>query len=76
MTVQLQPKYCESNNSNISLYPPYLNINVKLFRMGPHEETALYSWLPPQTKLGEVISKYVTRVIVVEFGSKISSNIY
>lgn len=42
--------------------------------MGPHEESAQYNWLPPQTKLGDIISKYVTRVIAVEFGSKTSSN--
>jgi hypothetical protein len=53
------------------LYPPYLNVNLKFFRMGPHEDTIRpEEWLPPQTRLGSEISKCVTRVVPVEFGPK------
>lgn len=77
-TVQLYPELTESNGDvaqECPLYPPYLNVNVKFFRMGPHEETLNPdNWLPPQTKLGPIISKYVTRVIPVEFGAKTTNS--
>lgn len=86
MTVQLHPVTSSSSPAPSSrasqrmvsatphqapLYPPYLNVNVKFFRMGPHEDTIHPEhWLPPQTRLGGEISKCVTRVLPVEFGSK------
>jgi hypothetical protein len=87
MTVQLHPHTSRSPSTSraqhqgcdigvpprqTQLYPPYLNINVKFFRMGPHDDTINpEEWLPPQTRLGQSISKCVTRVVPVEFGSRI-----
>lgn len=76
-TVQLYPASSSLNENQpeeTPLYPPYLNLNVKFFRMGPHEETLNpHNWLPPQTKLGPVISKHVSRVVPIEFGAKTTS---
>jgi hypothetical protein len=73
MTVQLHPSFTPHHGRDIGapLYPPYLNINLKFFRMGPHDDTINpEQWLPPQTRLGSVISKCVMRVVPIEFGAQ------
>jgi hypothetical protein len=49
------------------MYPPYVSVNLKLFRMGPREPA---DWLPQQTALGEQVYRYVHKVIQVESSQK------
>ena len=49
------------------MYPPYLTVSTKLFRMGPREEG---NWLPQQTLLGDEVYRCVNKVIAVESSQK------
>lgn len=42
------------------MYPPYINVAVKLFRMGPPDES---QWLPAQTMIGPSLHRGVEKVI-------------
>lgn len=49
------------------MYPPYVSVNLKLFRMGPREPG---NWLPQQTALGDQVYRYVHKVVPVESSQK------
>ena len=57
-TIQLEWK--GDNGATNKMFPPYINVAVKLFRMGPPDES---QWLPSQTMIGPSLHRGVDKVI-------------
>ena len=57
-TVQLRWN-CDAGGYN-NMYPPYINVAVKLFRMGPPDDSI---WLPAQTIVGPSLHRGVDKII-------------
>ena len=53
------------------MYPPYCQVILKLYRVGPPAFDECGKWLPPRMVTGQEIEKGVTRV---HYGSRLQTN--